>query len=53
MDNAKLEEYEKQLAEIESKMTDEEIKKLSDEEIKAYMILVSQIKARIDFLKNL
>lgn len=53
MDKNELEEYKRQLAIIETKMTDDVIKELSKEEIQEYIILVSKIKARLDLLENL
>lgn len=53
MDKKELEEYKRQLAIIEAKMTDDVIKELSKEEIQEYIILVSKIKARLDLLENL
>lgn len=53
MDKNELEEYKRQLAMIEAKMTDDVVKELSKEELQEYIILVSKIKARLDLLENL
>lgn len=53
MDKSKLEEYKRQLAEIENQLTEEEIKSLTKEEIEEYIILVSKIKARLELLEIL
>lgn len=53
MDKMKLEEYKRQLAEIESQLTDDVAKQLTKEEIEEYVILVSKIKARLEILESL
>jgi prolyl-tRNA editing enzyme YbaK/EbsC (Cys-tRNA(Pro) deacylase) len=53
MDKSEIEKYRRQLEEIESKLTDDVVKTLSTEEKKEYIILVSQIKARLELLENL
>lgn len=53
MDKNELEEYKRDLALIESKLTDDVVKKLTREELEEYIVLVSKIKARLDILENL
>lgn len=53
MDKMEIEKYRKNLEIIESQLTNEELKKMSKEEIQEYIILVSKIKARLDLLENL
>ena len=48
-----IEEYKRELEEIESMLTDDMIKQMSKEEIQEYVILVSKIKARLEILENL
>lgn len=53
MDKIEIEKYKRQLAEIESQLTDEDVKKMTKEEVKEYAVLVSKIKARLDVLESL
>ena len=53
MDKIQIEKYRNDLAEIEKQLTDEELKRMSKEEIQEYIILVSKIKARLELLENL
>ena len=53
MDKSKIEEYRRQLLEIENELTDETVKEMTEEEIKDYIVLVSKIKARLELLENL
>lgn len=53
MDKNEIEMYKKQLEIIESKLTDEMIKNLTKEEKQEYIILVTKIKARLDWLESL
>lgn len=53
MDKEKIEEYKKQLENLENQLTDEAVKDMSKEEIKEYISLVSKIKARLDLLENM
>lgn len=53
MDRNELEEYKRELALIESKLTDDVVKSLTREELQEYITLVSKIKARLDILENL
>ncbi len=53
MDKMEIEKYKRQLAEIESHLTDEDIKQMTKEEIEEYVVLVSKIKARLEILENL
>ncbi len=53
MDKMEIEKYKRQLAEIESQLTDEDIKQMTKEEIEEYVVLVSKIKARLEILENL
>lgn len=52
MDKNKIEEYKRQLAEIEDKLTDDVVKQLTKDEIEEYVILVSKIKARLEILEK-
>jgi len=53
MDKIELEKYKRQLAEIESHLTDEAVKQMTKEQIEEYVILVSKIKARLEILENM
>lgn len=53
MDKIEIEKYKRQLAEIESQLTDEDVKQMSKEEVKEYAVLVAKIKARLDILESL
>ena len=53
MDKMEIEKYKRQLAEIESQLTDEDVKQMTKEEIEEYVVLVSKIKARLEILENL
>lgn len=53
MDKMEIEKYRKNLEIIESQLTNEELQKMSKEEIQEYITLVSKIKARLDLLENL
>lgn len=53
MDKNELEEYKRELALIEAKLTDDVVKELTREELQEYITLVSKIKARLDILENL
>ncbi len=53
MDKKDIEEYKRQLKIIESEMTDETIKKMKPEELQEYIVLASQIKARLKLLESL
>ena len=53
MDKVEIEKYRKNLEIIESQLTNEELQKMSKEEIQEYITLVSKIKARLDLLENL
>lgn len=53
MDKMEIEKYRKNLEIIENQLTNEELQKMSKEEIQEYIILVSKIKARLDLLENL
>ncbi len=53
MDKSELEEYKRELALIESKLTDDVVKNLTREELQEYITLVSKIKARLEILENL
>lgn len=53
MDKMEIEKYKKNLEIIEKQLTNEELQKMSKEEIQEYVILVSKIKARLDLLENL
>lgn len=48
-----IEEYKRELEEIENMLTDDMIKQMSKEEIQEYVVLVSKIKARLELLENL
>ncbi len=53
MDKIEIEKYKRQLVEIESQLTDEDVKQMSKEEVKEYAVLVAKIKARLDILESL
>lgn len=53
MDKMEIEKYKKNLEIIENQLTNEELQKMSKEEIQEYITLVSKIKARLDLLENL
>ena len=53
MDKIEIEKYRKQLAIIQNQMTDDFAKKLTKEEIQEYIVLVSQIEARIKILEKI
>lgn len=53
MDKMEIEKYRKNLEIIENQLTNEELQKMSKEEIQEYITLVSKIKARLDLLENL
>lgn len=53
MDKSKIELYKKYLEQIQSELTDEDVKQMTVEERKEYVTLVAQIKARIEILENL
>lgn len=53
MDKNKIELYKNYLKQIQSGITDEDVKKMTKEEKQEYITLVSQIKARLEILENL
>lgn len=53
MDKLELEKYKRELEMLEEKLTDEDIKNMTKEEVQEYIILVSKIKARLEILENL
>ena len=53
MDKMEIEKYRKNLEIIENQLTNEELQKMTKEEIQEYITLVSKIKARLDLLENL
>lgn len=53
MEKNELENIKKYLTQIEQSTTQEDIKKMTKEEIQEYITLVAQIKARIEILENL
>ena len=53
MDKNKLEMYKKYLEQIQSEISDEDIKNMSKEDLKEYMTLVAKIKARLELMENI
>ncbi len=53
MEKNELENIKKYLIQLEQSTTEEDIKKMTKEEIQEYITLVAQIKARIEILENL